>query len=216
MLDRRTAVLGLAMLPAAPALAQAPRTPSTLSGAQLAELMEGPPPPLTERVRGRAEAPVTVVEYASTTCGHCAHFHTNVLPGVMERYVNPGRVRIVFRPFTLNPLDAGAVMLSHCSGERYFPLIDSFFATQRTWATSNDPVSAMFAVARQAGFTQESFERCLRDQALLDAVQAVRDRASQRFGVNSTPTFFINGQMRVGAPRDLAEFESWLPAAARS
>ncbi len=217
MLTRRSALLSAASLAlSTPALAQQRSpAPTSLTGARLMELMAAPPAPWIERVRGSATAPVTIVEYASTTCGHCAAFHTNVLPGFVAKYVDTGRVRMIFRPFTLNPLDAAAVILSHCSGERFFPMIESFFSTQRVWTQAADPVVPLLQMARQAGFTQETFEACLRDQPTLDAVQEVRNRG-ERFGVRATPTFFIDGQVREGGPRDLAEFESWLPASVRS
>jgi protein-disulfide isomerase len=203
----RRALLALAasaaaITAAAPALAQqaARRPDSTLTGALLEELNR--PGPLGDQVLGRADAPVTIIEYASKTCGHCATFHTDTLPRLKAEFIDTGRVRLIYREFPLDPLAAGAAMLARCAPEgRFFPLTDVLYQTQRNWAASNDPVAALLQIARQAGFTQESFEACLRNQQLLDAVQSGRDTAQRRFGVNSTPTLFINGQMFRGALR---------------
>jgi protein-disulfide isomerase len=216
MTTRRSLLLAAAASIATPALAQQrpAQTQGPLTGARLAELMAPSPAPWVERARGSATAPVTVIEYASTTCIHCANFHANVLPAIMTRFVETGRVRWIFRPFALNPLDAAAVILANCSGDNFHAMVDGFFSTQRTWTQAPDPIVPMLQMARQAGFTQESFERCLRDQSALDAVSEVRNRG-ERFGVRATPTFFIDGQIREGGPRDVAEFESWLPASVR-
>ncbi len=172
----------------APALAQ------SVDEAALAE-----PGPLPEKALGAEDAPVTVIEYASMTCGHCADFHADTLPALKERYVDTGKVRFVLRELPLDPLAAAAFMLARCAPEdRYFDVVDVFFETQPAWTRTNDPVGEMFKVARQAGFTQASFEACLTNQQLLDGINAVKDRAASEFGVTSTPTFFINGEMLRG------------------
>jgi protein-disulfide isomerase len=200
---RRSLLAASALLAAAPAVAQraAPRPERTLVGAELAAL-QTPDEGLEERVLGSPDAKVTLIEYASMTCPHCATFHNDVLPVLKSRYVDSGQMRVVFRHFLLNILDAGASMLARCAPtERYFPMIDVLFQQQRQWAAASDPVASLRAIARQAGFSQESFDACLRDQALLDRLNAARDRGAQRFGVSSTPTLFINGQMYRGALR---------------
>jgi len=168
------------------------------AGINAAELNK--PGPLGDKVLGAETAKVTIIEYASMTCPHCAAFHTETLPKLKEKYIDTGLVRLIFREFPLDPLAAGASILARCApGDRYFPMIDVLYRLQRNWAGANDPVAALLQIARQTGFTQESFEACLRNQSLLDGVNAERDRASQRFGVNSTPTLFINGQVYRGA-----------------
>jgi protein-disulfide isomerase len=213
--SRRTAIavtaaaLGVAAWAPRHARAQGapPRAERTLSGADLVAL-NTPDEGLEERTLGPATARVTLIDYSSLTCPHCATFHNEVVPRLKERYVDSGQMRLVFRNFILNVLDAGASMMARCvPGDRFFPIIEVLFQQQRVWAAANDPVAALFNIGRQAGFTQESFERCLRDQALLDRLNAARDRAQQRFGVNSTPTLFINGQMYRGALR-LEQVES--------
>jgi protein-disulfide isomerase len=162
--------------------------------------------PLGDKVLGNALAPVTIVEYASMTCSHCANFHQNGFKFLKERYIDSGKVRYILREFPTDPLAAAGFMLAHCAGEgRYFPLIDLIFSQQSVWTRSERPVDALLNVVKQAGFTQESFETCLRNQTLYDGVQAARQRGSEKFSVDSTPTFFINGRRVTGAlsPQEL-------------
>ncbi|MPZ57286.1 MAG: thioredoxin domain-containing protein [Rhizobiales bacterium] len=174
-----------------------------------AELLQ--PSPLGDRQQGPDNAPVTIIEYASLTCPHCANFHKTSLPELKKRYIDTGKVRLIFREFALNPLDAGAIMLARCnadnissalgpteratiSNQRYFDFVDVLFRQQEQWVVQK-PIEPLLAIARQAGFTKESFDACLKNQKLLDGIEAQRTRASEKFGVNSTPTFFINGKI---------------------
>jgi protein-disulfide isomerase len=155
---------------------------------------------LPDMTIGEAGAPVTIIEYASMTCSHCAHFAVTTFPALKTRYIDTGKVRYILREFPLDPLAAGAFMLARCAGEgKYFPLVEKLFAEQTNWAFVQNPIPPLFAIAKGAGFTEQTFEKCLSDQALLDNINAVRQRASEKFGVNSTPTFFINGKIARGA-----------------
>lgn len=155
--------------------------------------------PLGEKTMGDSNAPVQIIEYASMTCGHCAIFHNTIFPALKENYIDTGKVYFILREFPLDPLSAGAFMLARCAGDtRYFTFIDELFKLQGTWTRTNDPVSALFNISRQAGFTQETFDSCLSNQRLLDGVNWVKNRAETNFDVRSTPTFFINGEMRRG------------------
>ena len=155
--------------------------------------------PLGEKTLGDPNAPVTIIEYASMTCGHCANFHINIYPDLKEQYIDTGKVFFIFREFPLDPLAAGAFMLARCAGEtRYFTFINALFELQASWIRTNDPVTALFNIARQAGFTQETFDSCLSNQRLLDGVNWVKDRAANNFNVRSTPTFFVNGTIHPG------------------
>jgi protein-disulfide isomerase len=164
----------------------------------VAELMQ--PGPLPELVLGNADAPITVVEYASMTCGHCAHFHNKVFPELKQKYIDTGKVRFIMREFPLDNLAVAASMLARCAGgDKTFPLISALFAKQDEWAfVHGDPRPELLKIAKQAGFTQESFDKCLTDQKLLDEIVAVRTRASQVFGVDATPSFFVNGKRLEG------------------
>lgn len=161
-----------------------------------------------DMVLGPADAKVTVVEYASLTCPHCANFATKVFPEFKTKYIDSGKVRFVMREFPLDNLAAAVSMLARCAGgDKTFPLVETFFEKQGDWAfKQGSPVPRLFEIAKQVGFTQESFDKCLTDQALLDKITAIRTRASEKFGVSSTPTFFINGKRMQGAPT-VAEFD---------
>ncbi|MQT13930.1 DsbA family protein [Rhizobiales bacterium Sp-1] len=157
------------------------------------------PTALGDRVLGKADAPVTIVEYASMTCPHCAAFHAETWPALKTQYIDTGKARFIFREFPLDPLAAAASMLARCAPEdKYYDMIDLFFDHQREWAYTDKPLDALQNMAKQAGFTQMSFEACLTNQKLLDGINAEKDQALSKFGVNSTPTFFVNGQKLVG------------------
>lgn len=185
------AVSGFAIAASGPSYAQRKQGPSEVS---VDELMK--PSDLADLTLGPADAKVTVVEYASMTCPHCAHFETDVFENFKKKYIDTGKVRFVYREFPLDNLAAAVSMLARCAGgDKTFPLIQTFYAKQAEWAfTQGNPVPKLFDIAKQAGFTQESFDKCLTDQKLLDQITAQRTRASDTFGVNATPTFFINGK----------------------
>jgi protein-disulfide isomerase len=188
------AAVGLHALPVA---AQQPKGPSEVP---VEELMK--PVGLPDLALGPADAKVTVVEYASMTCGHCAQFTTDVWPKFKDKYVATNKVRYVFREFPLDNLAAAASMLARCTGnDKAFPLIEVLFEKQKDWAFGEgNPVPRLFEIAKQAGFTQESFDKCLTDQKLLDEITAGRTRASDVFGVSATPTFYVNGKKLDGTP----------------
>ncbi len=197
-----------ASLAASPALAQ--------MGSQL--MVAGP---LGERAVGSPDAPVTIVEYASMTCGHCASFHTDTYPELKEAYIETGKARLLMREFPLDPLAMAAFMLAHCAAgyepgmdvatlaamegdeamkrdQRYFAVVDALFKRQRQWAFTERPLDALLDMSRQIGVSEEKFNACLRDQALLDAITDVKDRGDA-LGVAATPTFYINGEEVRGA-----------------
>jgi protein-disulfide isomerase len=169
-----------------------------------AELMM--PGPLGEVSIGSDKAPVTIIEYASMTCPHCAHFTTETFPALKEKYIDTGKVRFIFREFPFDPVAAGAFMLARCAGnDKFLAVVDLLFHTQRTWAVEK-PLQPLLQTVKQAGFTEKSFKECLANQKVLDGVEWVRNRGAERFKVDSTPTFFINGQMQKG-DMSLADME---------
>ena len=157
---------------------------------------------LPDMVMGDAKAPVTIIEYASMTCPHCAHFQETTFPELKKRYIDTGKVRYIFREFPLDNLAAAAFMLARCAGEldsgKYYAMIDTMFAQQRTWAVEK-PIPPLMKIAKQAGFTEKSFDACLANQKLLNGIEDVRQKGIKDFQVESTPTFFINGARKVGA-----------------
>ena len=192
LLSLRATIAGAALLRALPAEAQRANQP--VSAADLAE-----PGPLGEQAQGPADAKVTIIEYSSLTCPHCAAFHRDTYPQLKSRYIDTGKVRYVLREFPLDPLATAGYMLARCDGgQRYFPIVDLLFQQQRNWAYSDKPLDALQGLMRQAGFSQERFEACLRDQSLLQGVNAVKNRAADKLKIESTPTFFINGQRHPG------------------
>lgn len=143
---------------------------------------------------GRADAPVTIVEYASLTCPHCARFHADILPALKTEFIDTGKVRLVYRDFPLDRLALAAATTARCAGrDRYFGFIDTFFARQANWARDSDPLGALGRLARLGGMSQADFDACLKNQAIGDAVLKQRLTGEKKFKVNATPTLFING-----------------------
>ena len=167
------------------------------------------PTELADIAIGSPDAKVTIVEYSSLTCPHCATFANDIFPGLKAKYIDTGKVRFITRDFPLNNLAAAASMLVRCGDkDKAFALVDTMFATQKDWAfTEGNPVPKLFDLAKDAGFTKESFDACLKDQALLDKVLAARKYADETLHVNSTPSFFVNGKrvVSVGSVDDLAK-----------
>lgn len=183
---------------------------------------------LPDRYLGPEDAPVTIIEYASMTCGHCANFHSKTFPLVKSDYIDQGKVRFILREFPLDPLATAAFMLARCvagdaerlqgqdgnseteingANERYFTFVDGLFENQESWVGTDKPLPALKSIAKQAGLSTEQFEECLRNQKLLDSINWVKSRASDQFQVSSTPTFFIDGELVKGAvpPEEFAE-----------
>ena len=159
-------------------------------------LAEGPLPDLW---LGAKDAPVTMIEYASMTCTHCAAFHAETYPTLKSKYIDTGKVRFVLREFPLDPLATAGFMLARCAGpEKRNAMVDLLFAQQKNWAFVDKPVEALASTVKQAGISQGDFETCLKNQKLYDQVNQTRDKASQQFKVEATPTFFINGQKHAG------------------
>ena len=156
------------------------------------------PGPLPERILGRDDAPVTVIEYASMTCGHCANFHLNVWPAFKAEFIDTGKVRFILREFPFDPRATAAFMLARCMGDdRWYPTVDLLFRNQPRWARAQDGKEGFLSVLSMTGLKEADLEACLSDQALLDKVNAVAARG-QELGVDSTPTFFINGEKYTG------------------
>ena len=183
-----------ASTPAAPVAVEAPKPDGTVD---MAELLK--PGALPDKVLGKDDAKVTIVEYASMTCPHCAHFNETTFPDLKKNYIDTGRVRYILREFPFDPRAEAGFMLARCAGDNYYAMVDVLFRQQMQWAAGDNPKDALLQIARLAGFTQESFNACLTDQKLLDQVRAVQKRGAEEFKVDSTPTFFINGKTYKGA-----------------
>lgn len=168
------------------------------------------PGPLPDKAFGVADAPVTIVEYASITCHFCMKFHSETWPSLKEKYVDTGKVRFIMREFPLDPLATAGFMLARCAGdERWYAVLDLLYRTKESWGHAPKPAEALFETVKIAGFSKEKFEACLNNDELFNGVRKTAEAAAKEFGVNSTPTFFINGQKRSGA-LTLAEFDGIL------
>ena len=172
-------------------------SPAQAADPSVADLMQ--PNPLGEMAMGSESAPITVIEYASMTCPHCAHFSETTFPELKKRYIDTGKVRFIFREFPLDRLAFAGFLLARCvPSDKYFPMIETLFAQQRDWVVEK-PLQPMRAIAKQAGVSQEAFDACLEDRKLIEGIEKVRSQAADKFGVNSTPTFFVNGKRLPGA-----------------
>ncbi|MER9327115.1 DsbA family protein [Mesorhizobium sp. M0488] len=180
--------------PATPAAAKAPEAQGTVD---VAELMK--PGALPDKQLGKDDAKVTIVEYASMTCPHCAHFAETTFPELKTKYIDTGKARYILREFPFDPSAEAGFMLARCAKDNYFPMVDVLFRQQANWVGVSNTKDALLQISKLAGFTQESFEACLTDQKLLDDVRSVQKRGANEFKVDSTPTFFINGKTYKGA-----------------
>lgn len=157
-------------------------------------------PRLQDMVLGKADAPITIIEYASLTCPHCASFHTATLPEIKKEFIDTGKARLIYRDFPLDQVAFMGAITARCAGpEKYFTYLDVLFAQQRQWASAQDPAAALKQIARLGGMPSEQFDKCLGDKALGDYILAQRLEGNQKFNVNSTPTLIINGKVEQGA-----------------
>jgi protein-disulfide isomerase len=155
---------------------------------------------LAERVIGRADAPVTIVEHSSLACPHCATFHRDTLPRLTKEYIDTGKAKLVFVDFPLGNLALAASMIARCAPKNaYFGMIEILFREQERWSRSREPLKELERIARLGGLSEKDVQTCLDNQALLNGIRARAAAASEKFGINSTPTFLINGAKVEGA-----------------
>jgi protein-disulfide isomerase len=182
---------------------------------QAAPAKEAAPAPaesaLPDMALGKENAPVTIVEYSSLSCPHCAHFHKDVMPALKSDYIDTGKVRYIEREFPLNNAALGGAVLARCvDPSRFFAFTDLLFSRQEDWAFKEDALQRLRIYAKQAGLTDADFEKCLDDESLQKKVLAVRERGEKE-GVKATPMFFINGKIFNGAPTLEAFAEAMKP-----
>ena len=168
------------------------------------------PGPLPDIVQGSPSAAITIIEYASMTCSHCAAFHQESWPILKAKYVDSGKAKFILREFPLDPLATAGFMLARCAGpDKRDAFIDLLFAQQKTWAFVDRPVEPLLALAKQAGFSQTDFETCLKNRRLYDSVNHAQERAAERFAIDSTPTFFVDGR-KLNGELSISEFDKVL------
>jgi protein-disulfide isomerase len=170
-----------------------------------------------DRVLGKADAPITIIEYASLTCPHCAHFDVDVLPKLKEKWIDSGKAKLVLRDFPLDEPALRAAMVARCAPpDRFYPLVDTFFGQQEQWVTARDYRAVLEKLAKLGGISKKEFAACISDKKLEDQVAQSRLTAAQQLGVEATPTFFINGKKFDGAPTVEAFDQALSGAAAKS
>ena len=180
------AVGGASTASAVPALGQVREADATFANVKITA---------DDYVLGRSDAPVTIVEYASLTCQHCADFHKKELPELKKAYISTGKVRLVYRDFPLDRLALAGSVLARCfERDRFFAFIGILFQDQTRWARSGNPMKSLGQIARLGGMTPEKYNACFKDKKLQTAVLEQRLHGSKTFQINSTPTLLINGR----------------------
>jgi len=173
-----------------------------------------PQPTSDDRILGQADAPITIFEFASLTCPHCADFDEHTLPKLKADWIDTGKARLIFRDFPLDPAAVRAATLARCAPpEQFYAFVDALFHTQATWAAGGKIDAALGKLAKVAGMSDDQFAACMKDEAAQKQVLNSRLEAEQQYKVESTPTFFING-VRVEGAQPYAEFEKVLNKAA--
>jgi protein-disulfide isomerase len=174
---------------------------------------QGPQATPDDRILGKADAPITIYEYASLTCPHCAEFDKETLPKLKEAWLDTGKARLIFRDFPLDSPALKAAMLARCAPpEQFYGFIDVLFRGQQSWAVSRDLDGALGKLAKLGGLSEETYAACMKNDELQKRIVAERYEAENQFGVDSTPTFFINGKKFVGA-QPFPEFDRALTQA---
>jgi protein-disulfide isomerase len=163
-----------------------------------------------DRILGNPDAPITIVEYASLTCPHCAHFTNEVLPELKKKWIDTGKAKLVLRDYPLDEPALRAAMIARCAPpDRFYAYTDMFFGAQDKWVTARDYRDALARLVKLGGMSREEFDNCLKNTALENKIVEGRLIASKELDVNSTPTFFINGTKFTGAPT-VEEFDKAL------
>ena len=182
------AVLGIAALPALP--------PALLAATPAA--LELTP---QDRILGKADAPITIIEYASMTCPHCARFQMVVLPDIKQKWIDTGKAKLILRDYPLDEEALRAAMIARCAPpDRFYAFVDTFLGSQDKWVRAKDYRAALTRIAGLGGLGPQEVASCLKDSALENEIVKSRLTATKELGVNSTPTFFVNGEKFNGEP----------------
>ncbi len=153
------------------------------------------PGPLPEMGQGRAEAPVTIVQYASLTCPHCRHFHETTYPQLKREFIDTGKVRYILREFPIGKTSGNATIALRCAApDKYFELYGKFMTQQAAWVSMEVRLDPIFAVAKQVGMTRAQFDGCLQNQAMIENLKLIKERG-RKLGIIGTPNFFTNGRL---------------------
>ena len=194
MLQKLSRYFKMAALIAAIALLHTTLTANT-SDAGIADLADS----IKEMTIGEKDAPLTIVEYASLGCSHCAKFHQEIYPALKKDYIDTGKVKLIFRDFPLGTPALAATMIARCSGpERYFGFVEMFFRSQTQWSHAENPLEALSKVARLGGMPPVDVQACMRNQKLLEYIQLQKKHAYEEDGINATPYFVIGTEKLSG------------------
>lgn len=167
-----------------------------------------------DRILGNPDAPVTLIEYASLTCPHCANFHKEILPEIKENWIDTGKARLVYRHFPLDGVALRGAVVAECfEGDRFFAFMDLLFKQQQNWAFGGDPVEGLRKIALLAGLNNEKYEACSKDEETMNRVLTTLQEAKDTYKINSTPSFVINGETYAGG-RSYEEMSKLLEQAA--
>ena len=170
-----------------------------------------------DEMMGKADAPITIIEYASLTCPHCADFAEKTLPQIKKDWIDTGKAKLIFRDFPTPPapLAQAAAMISHCSGgaDRYFIFLDTFYHSQKNWIQAGNPLDALKGIARLGGMSPDQVDKCLQDRDLLNQMNARVQDAEDRYNVDSTPSFIVNGKLVGSGFMTYDEFAKFLTSA---
>ncbi len=151
-----------------------------------------------DEVLGNPNAPITFYEYSSLTCPHCADFHLNTFPKIKTDWIDTGKAKLIYRDFPLDPLAQAAAMVAHCSGDRYFAFINTFFHAQVQWARAQSPLAAIKTISKLGGMSEDQVDKCLGDSGLLNEINARKEEGVAKFNIDSTPSFIIDGKLYAG------------------
>ena len=171
---------------------------AVLSHAPQSWAADDKPWPQLDVALGKADAPITIIEYASLTCPHCADFAEQTLPKFKSEWIDTGKARLIYRDFPLDGRSLAAAMVSHCSNDRYFAFLDTFYASQKVWGTAPDAITALKNVGKLGGLSDKQVDDCLQNRDLMKQIQDRKQEGVDRYGLDSTPSFVINGKVYAG------------------
>ncbi|MEQ8355064.1 MAG: DsbA family protein [Kiloniellaceae bacterium] len=226
-MNRRNILIGLGVVAAGAAagggywlqtsqepMPSAPRAASSGGGSAVAAAPGAMPLFDDDRILGDTGAPVTILEYSSLTCPHCANFHVNTLPQVKTNWIETGRARLVYRHYPLDQLALRAAAVADCiEGDAFFGFVDVLFENQQKWSGSQDPMAVLQQYAALAGLSPEAFGTCINDEAAITRILEKQTDGRDTYNVASTPTFVVNGTAAAGA-RSYEDFNGILESAA--
>lgn len=159
-------------------------------------------PAADDRVLGKSDAPITIIEYSSLTCPHCAAFHADALPQIKTNWIEEGKAKLIYRHFPLDALALRAAAVANCiEGDRFFAFLDVLYRNQQRWTRNEDPLAAIGKLAALAGLGEERFQACVGNEEEMNRILKAAQKGREEFGIEATPTIIVNGKKMQGAQR---------------